>query len=174
METKDGCNLAPCGDFDQINRTVALHPKQLTEGKKMGKKQLLVVAILATSLVLWSIGAAIASGPVLSYADVLSDSHFQERAFFETVTRTVTGTNPQHGFPVKFSETPTYIRKPAPILGEDNEYIFKKYLGMTDDDIKQLEEEEIIGYKPQGWALSMDAEEAISKIRDIHEKGDTK
>lgn len=115
----------------------------------------------------------IASGPVLSYADVLSDTHLQERDYFETVTRPITGTHPQHGFPVKFSETPARIRKPAPTLGEDNEYVLKKYLGLTDEDMKQLEREEVIGTKPQGWALSMDADEAISKIRSIHEKGDT-
>ncbi len=116
--------------------------------------------------------AGLAAGPVLSYGEIMSDPHIQDRGFFEAVTRPVTGTHPQHGFPAKFSETPTSIRKPSPLLGEDNEYILKKYLGMTDDDIRQLEEEEIIGTKPQGWAFSMDEDEAISRIAAIHTKTD--
>jgi crotonobetainyl-CoA:carnitine CoA-transferase CaiB-like acyl-CoA transferase len=114
--------------------------------------------------------AGIAAGAVLSYADVLSDVHLQDRGFFETVTRPVNGTHPNPGFPAKFSETPVHIRRPAPTLGQDNEYILTKLLGMTEDEINRLAEEEVIGTKPQGWAYSMDADEAISKLKDIHAK----
>lgn len=113
--------------------------------------------------------AGVAAGAVLSYADVLSDTHLQERGFFEVVTRPVTGTHPYPGFPAKLTETPVTIRRPAPTLGQDNEYILKKLLGMTKEEINQLAEEEIIGTKPQGWAYSMEADEAISRIKAIHE-----
>ena len=43
---------------------------------------------------------------------------------------------------------------------------------MTEEEISQLAEEEIIGTKPQGWAYSMEADEAISRLKDIHTKGD--
>ena len=114
--------------------------------------------------------AGIAAGAVLSYADVLSDVHLQDRGFFETVTRPVNGTHPNPSFPAKFSETPVHIRRPAPTLGQDNEYILTKLLGMSEDEINRLAEEEVIGTKPQGWAYSMDADEAISKLKDIHAK----
>ena len=115
-------------------------------------------------------GAGIAAGPVLSYAEFLDDRQIKDRGFFEVVTRPVTGTHPYPGFPAKLSETPVTIRKPAPTLGEDNEYILKKLLAMTDDDIRQLAEEEIIGNKPQGWAYSMEADEAVARLKDIHAK----
>ena len=115
-------------------------------------------------------GAGVAATPVLSYADTLSNAHLEERGFYETITRPVTGTHPYPGFPAKLSETPTSIRMPAPTLGRDNEYVLKGILGMTADEIKQLEEEEIIGTIPRGWAYSMDADEAISKLKDIHGK----
>ncbi|UCG82483.1 MAG: CoA transferase [Dehalococcoidia bacterium] len=114
--------------------------------------------------------AGVAATQVLSYADTLSDAHLEARGFYETITRPVTGTHPYPGFPAKFSETPISIRKPAPTLGLDNEHVLKEILGMTADEIKRLEEEEIIGTIPQGWPYSMDADEAISKLKDIHGK----
>jgi crotonobetainyl-CoA:carnitine CoA-transferase CaiB-like acyl-CoA transferase len=116
--------------------------------------------------------AGVAAAPVLNYGEFLSDPHIEARGFFETVTRPVTGTHPYPGFPAKFSQTPIKIRKPAPTLGQDNKYILKKYLGMTVKEIEKLAEEEIIGTKPQGWAFGMEAEEAISRLKDIHTKAD--
>jgi len=115
-------------------------------------------------------GAGIASMPVLSYADVLSDEHLEQRGFFETVTRPATGTHPYPGFPAKFSETPVSIRRPAPTLGQDNGYVLGGLLGMTEEEIDRLAEEEVIGTKPQGWAYSMGADEAVAKLKDIHGK----
>jgi len=115
-------------------------------------------------------GAGIASGPVLSYAEVLDDPQLSERGFFETVTRPVTGTHPYPGFPAKLSETPVTIRRPAPTLGQDTEHVLKTVLGMGDEDVRRLADEEVIGTAPQGWAYSMDADEAISRLKDIHTK----
>ena len=116
--------------------------------------------------------ARVASGAVLPYSEVLTDAHMEKRGFFEVVTRPVTGTHPYPGFPAKLSETPVSIRRPAPTLGQDNEYILKKLLGMTKKEIKKLAEEEIIGTKPQGWPFSMEVEEAISRLKDLHTKVD--
>lgn len=115
-------------------------------------------------------GVGVAAGPVLTYAEILSDPHIKERGFFETITRPVTGTHPYPGFPAKLSETPVTIRRPAPTLGQDNEHVLTKLLGMTEEEIKQLADEEIIGTEPQGWAFSMKADEAISKLKDLHGK----
>jgi crotonobetainyl-CoA:carnitine CoA-transferase CaiB-like acyl-CoA transferase len=112
----------------------------------------------------------VAAAPVLSYADVLSDEHLEQRGFFETITRPPTGTHPYPGFPAKLSETPLSIRRPAPTLGHDNEYVLGELLGMTAEEIGRLEQAEIIGTKPQGWAYAMEADEAISKLKDLHGK----
>ena len=117
--------------------------------------------------------AGIASGPVISFAEVLSEPHFKERRLFETITRPVTGTHPYPGFPAKLSATPTEIRKPAPTLGEDNEYILGKLLGISAEEIRQLEAEEIIGTRPLGWAYNMDADEAISRISAVQKGSDS-
>ena len=48
----------------------------------------------------------------------------------------------------KFSKTPGSIRTPAPCLGEHNQYVFGDLLGLSQEEIAQLEEEGIIGTNP--------------------------
>jgi len=48
----------------------------------------------------------------------------------------------------KFSKTPGSIRMPAPCLGEHNQYVFGELLGLSQEEMVQLEEEGIIGTKP--------------------------
>jgi benzylsuccinate CoA-transferase BbsF subunit len=36
-----------------------------------------------------------------------------------------------------FSETPGKIRRPGPTLGQDNEYVYKEILGMSEEEINQ-------------------------------------
>jgi crotonobetainyl-CoA:carnitine CoA-transferase CaiB-like acyl-CoA transferase len=45
----------------------------------------------------------------------------------------------------KMGKTPLNIRKPPPCLGEHNDYVFKHVLGMSDDEIAELEKEQLIG-----------------------------
>jgi crotonobetainyl-CoA:carnitine CoA-transferase CaiB-like acyl-CoA transferase len=35
--------------------------------------------------------------------------------------------------------------RPGPVLGEHNEYVFKEVLGMSDEEIKELADEGVIG-----------------------------
>jgi len=115
--------------------------------------------------------AGVAAASVLSFAEMFDEPHFVDRGFFEMVTRAANnGTHPLAGFPAKFSETPLSIRRPAPTVGQDNEHVLKTVLNMSDDEINQLAEEEIIGTNPQGWPYAMDEEEAISRLKGIHGK----
>ena len=41
--------------------------------------------------------------------------------------------------------TPLSIRKPPPCLGEHNNYVFKEVLGMSNEEIAELEKEKLIG-----------------------------
>jgi crotonobetainyl-CoA:carnitine CoA-transferase CaiB-like acyl-CoA transferase len=107
--------------------------------------------------------AEVPSTAVVPSSELLDNSHFKQRDFFESVTHLKTGTHVYPGFPVRFSETPISIRMPAPTLGQHNEYILMNLLGMTEQQINQLAEEEIIGTKPQGWAYSAESEKEAAK-----------
>lgn len=108
--------------------------------------------------------AGVAAAPVLSCSELVSDPHLEQRGFIQEVTHPVTGTYKQCGFPVKFSETPVRIRMPAPTLGQHNEYILTKLLGLTANEVRQLAEEKVIGTKPMGWPYSEEASEQDKRL----------
>jgi len=89
--------------------------------------------------------ADIPVGPVLDAEELLANPHLNERGFFETVTHPQAGTHPYIGMYAKLSRTPGSIRKPAPCLGEHNEYVLKDLLGLSQKEINRLEKEGIIG-----------------------------
>ena len=91
----------------------------------------------------------VAAGPVLDAEGLLTDPHLNERGFYEEVTRKETGTHPYPGSPIKLSKTPARIRMPAPCLGEHNEYILSELAGLSTDEIRELEDEQVIGTRPQ-------------------------
>jgi crotonobetainyl-CoA:carnitine CoA-transferase CaiB-like acyl-CoA transferase len=85
------------------------------------------------------------AGPVMTEADCYDDPHLQSRGYFERVTHAETGTHNYPGMFFKFSETPLGIRKPAPLLGEHNEYVYKELLEYTDAEYAELERTGHIG-----------------------------
>ena len=87
----------------------------------------------------------VAAGPVLDQRDALHDAQLASRGFFETVTHREAGSHLYPGMLWKMSETPISIRKPPPCLGEHNDYVFKQVLGMSDEEIADLEKEKLIG-----------------------------
>jgi len=85
------------------------------------------------------------AGPVVRPSDLYSDPHLKERGFFKEVTHRETGTHLYPGMCFKFSKTPADIRIPPNCLGEHNEYVYGEILGMSKEEITQLEEENFIG-----------------------------
>jgi benzylsuccinate CoA-transferase BbsF subunit len=93
--------------------------------------------------------AGVAAGPVLTAAELCSDPHLKEREFFEETADPDAGTfsYPSRGF--KLSRTPATTRRPAPLLGEHNECVLGKLLGLSEDELTVLEKEGIIGNIPK-------------------------
>ncbi|MFC1874221.1 CaiB/BaiF CoA transferase family protein [Chloroflexota bacterium] len=85
---------------------------------------------------------------VLNVSEVLLDKHVRANKYFELFEQAEIGTRPCPGVSFKLSKTPGSIRKPAPTLGEDNEYVLGQLLGISQDDITRLEAEEVIGQHP--------------------------
>ena len=92
--------------------------------------------------------AGVPTGPVNDARDLLLDPHLRERAFYEMVDHaegTGVGRRPVIGRGYRLSRTPPRIDRPAPPLGEANEYVFKELLGMSDERFDQLSADAIIG-----------------------------
>ncbi len=88
--------------------------------------------------------AGVAAGAVLSTGEFVEDGHIKARGYMESFDHPVVGEKLYPGVPFKMSLTPGYIHRPAPCLGADTEYILKNLLGMSDLEIKQLDDEGIL------------------------------
>ncbi|MDY6893577.1 MAG: CoA transferase, partial [Chloroflexota bacterium] len=85
------------------------------------------------------------AGPAMDEKDAYSDPHLKERGFFEECGSPDLGTHLYPGMTFKMSKTQGSIRKPPIRLGEDNEYVYKTLLGVSDKDYAWYEEEKHIG-----------------------------
>jgi len=93
-------------------------------------------------------GVGIKAGVVMKNADLFTDPHLKDRGFFEMITHTDAGTFPHAGMMFKLSKTPGSIRSPAPRLGEYNSEIFQGLLKLSEEEVKELETQGIIGTVP--------------------------
>jgi crotonobetainyl-CoA:carnitine CoA-transferase CaiB-like acyl-CoA transferase len=72
------------------------------------------------------------------------DPQVAARAVFFEMDHPVIGPARFEGNPMQFSETAPDNWRSAPLLGEDNAYVFKEILGMSDDEYDELSSEGVI------------------------------
>jgi benzylsuccinate CoA-transferase BbsF subunit len=90
--------------------------------------------------------AGVPSGVVMNERDALEDRHLHERGFWHSLDHPEAGNYRHVGPAWKASQTPNDTpRRHAPLLGQDNEYVYKTVLGYTDDEYRDLEEKGQIG-----------------------------
>jgi crotonobetainyl-CoA:carnitine CoA-transferase CaiB-like acyl-CoA transferase len=87
----------------------------------------------------------VAAAPVADTADIYSDPHVRESGVLEEVTHPEAGTHIYAGIGWRQAMTPNSIRRYAYRLGEDNEYVYKELLGISDEEYAELEREGHIG-----------------------------
>ncbi len=90
------------------------------------------------------------AAPVMRGPDLLEDPHYRDRATFNRVDHPQVGPKWYPGIAWRMSETPGQVHWPAPTLGQHNHQIYSQLLGLTDDQIAQLETDGAIGTKPTG------------------------
>jgi len=88
--------------------------------------------------------AGVAAAPSLSSEGLFKDPHVKARGVFVQVDQPLLGKDWVIAPPWRLSETPASVDRRAPLLGEQNEQIFQQLLGMSPEDIKALEEEQVI------------------------------
>ena len=92
------------------------------------------------------------AGPVEDWRDALMDPQLNTRGFFKTISAPDVGTYRYPGFPWKFSKTPLRVTHPPCMLGEDNEYVYREVIGLSDREIEALERKNVIGDLTYDWA----------------------
>ncbi|MYC02467.1 MAG: CoA transferase [Chloroflexi bacterium] len=79
-------------------------------------------------------GAGVAAGVVQTPEDLRSDPQLAHRGHFWMLDHPTMGHRAYDGPSFRLSETPAELTKAAPLLGEDNEYVYKDIVGMSDDE----------------------------------------
>jgi benzylsuccinate CoA-transferase BbsF subunit len=88
--------------------------------------------------------AGVAATPCLDLTERFSDPHYAVRGTHLQVEHPATGVDIIAGIPFKLSGTPGEVRRPAPMLGQHNHYVFRELLGKPESEIAQLVEEKVI------------------------------
>jgi formyl-CoA transferase len=87
--------------------------------------------------------AGVPSGPVNTYPETLSDPHTLAREMVIDLVHPGAGPIKNLGVPVKLSDTPGAVDRPAPLLGEHNDAILAE-LGYTESERHALREQGVI------------------------------
>ena len=85
----------------------------------------------------------IAAGVVKNGKDILEDLQLEYRRHFVPLNHPEIGRYRAEAPSWKLSETPAQLRMPAPCLGEHNEYVCTRILGMSDEEFVELLGEEV-------------------------------
>jgi benzylsuccinate CoA-transferase BbsF subunit len=85
----------------------------------------------------------VAGAPVLNIADLLADPHYRERKTYIEVTHPLGYKETIYGAYVKTSRSKPDVR-PGPMIGQDNEKVFRKILGLSEERYNDLVERQVI------------------------------
>ncbi len=88
--------------------------------------------------------AGVAAGVVQDAEALANDTHLIANQFFVPTEHPVFGRIYWDRSPIRLAEATQAQWKAAPLLGEDNEYVFSELLGLTDDELSAYTEKGII------------------------------
>ena len=80
----------------------------------------------------------IPAAPVMHEAMAYGDPHLRERGFFVEITQADTGTYLYPSTVFKMSKVPFVVRKPPVALGEDNDYVYREVLKLSEVEYDRL------------------------------------
>ena len=80
----------------------------------------------------------IAAGPLMHEIHVFNDPHLKEREFFVSITAPEVGTYLYPSTTFKMSKIPFEVRKPSVRLGEDNDYVYRDVLGLSEEEYDRM------------------------------------
>jgi crotonobetainyl-CoA:carnitine CoA-transferase CaiB-like acyl-CoA transferase len=73
-----------------------------------------------------------------------ADPHLNARGIFVEHQHPEVGVRRHVGIPWRMSGTPTEVWRAAPVMGQDNDYVFGELLGFSSDQIADLVTREVI------------------------------
>ena len=95
--------------------------------------------------------AGVAAGPLLDDAMFCHDPQIRDRAWLRPLHSADVGTHLHAGLP--YRGVPAAWVRGSPTLGEDNEYVYRQILGVSDADFRRYRDDKILAedyLDPQG------------------------
>jgi len=113
---------------DELDQAIADWTSQFDAGDVMARLQ----------------AAGVRVGVVDSVADLFSCPQLAHREQWVKLDHPEFGSYEHLAPPFLLSETPAELRRSSPCLGEHNDYVFEKILGLSQEEIQQLKDEGVI------------------------------
>jgi len=79
-----------------------------------------------------------------------TNPQLQARHYFEAPEHPVVGPMPLPSLPFRYASVDRWLRTPAPTVGQHNEHVLRGMLGLSADELRELEAEGVIGTRPAG------------------------
>lgn len=89
--------------------------------------------------------ARVPAGVVCSAADLANDPQLKARGFFVQSQHSLLGNTTMDGTPIRLSRTPAQFWRTAPLLGQDNCYVYRDLLGLDEEQFSRYIEKGVIG-----------------------------
>ena len=89
--------------------------------------------------------AGVPSGVVNNAADLVKDIQLKARGFFIQLPHPVLGNTSFDSTPIRLSDTPAQFRRAAPLLGQDNCYVYQDLVGLSEEQLRQYIEKGVVG-----------------------------
>ena len=102
----------------------------------------------ATDAVATLVDHGVPAGSAVNPREVIDNPQLVARGFLQWRSHPVTGDTGYPSFPARFDGTFPRIPAAAPTLGQHNHEVLAGILGLDDDEIAQLREEQVVGERP--------------------------
>ena len=86
----------------------------------------------------------VAAAPVLGAEERLFHPHFMERGLYSDIDHPALGAEPIFNLMWGLSKTPSAVQRHAPLMGEHNRQVLCDTLGLSEDELAQLEERGVV------------------------------
>jgi benzylsuccinate CoA-transferase BbsF subunit len=89
-------------------------------------------------------GQGVAAGVVQSARDLAQDPQLKERGFFIELDHPQLGKTISDATPIRLSDNPPRYTRAAPLLSQDNNYVYGKLLGLSRDELAELGKQGVV------------------------------
>ncbi len=86
----------------------------------------------------------VAAGVVQDASDLANDLQLKARGFFVELDHPELGKTISDAVPIRLSDSPARYNRAAPVSGQDNDYVYRGLLGMSEEGMRRLKKQGVI------------------------------